>query len=997
MASPSPTSSGEKSPMPPGSPVFYGEDEDSSEAWGPGLLAENRARAVVDFLAVRWHGAVVLVVMVLLAGISAATGAFDFFSNAADPMTFKPSTHTPVRSAYDILEADYTHLTHMDVDVVLIKRRDGKSVVGPETRAFCEFLNTTMSGWHNPAVLSLDWYDKFAHDGALQPLATQYLSKDNTSMVFTMKVLMTGKNPAKPGSNSGDFISDTRDLLDSSESDPRFKSLDFVLTGLLPTQQVADAQMMTEMLKDNMITGPVIFLVFWHRVGSVRLLILPLVCVVLTLLLAWGIGNAMALQTQVMSSVPQMMVFLAMAMSIDYSFFLLSRFQEERQKGGDMRTSVSRALLHSGGIVAVSGTVLSVCWLAMCFFPVFGVDTIGYANAACVVMCVLTNLIVTPTSLLVFNRFFENASFVPVIPFLRRPLFCPQRGQPIYPSDVQDQAAVQPQPADGECTINFTDTGFVIHARSEDGDEDDSEADQTQPLTKENAEARFDREFSRRARYYRWIAERVTRWPGKLLLPILVYVVFAAGCVELRNFSFGLGLEVDYGSGAPARAHDEVMDTYPSGVFQVPVLLIARGKPGMIWTPDYFNRSCELGTSLANMRYVLGSSVRGISWTQTQKDKATGQYKTQCMMMGGNDKPMDPSEYAGPFFAEHILANVGFAEELNKLAAEDPAKCVSTCEQRVGPEFSSNCTTVCDLFLLDGAQIVNGAKLYSYLVPQVTTPDNSSALVSFMLNFKPFSTECRDLTRDLRDLATAANVYSEIDWDVFHPCMMEVDSERYVMDRFPYVLSLTLLLIFVIIALRFGAAFIPFKMAATVVVPILFVYGIASAVYVDGALDWLGLRPFSKTSAISWLVPVCSVFMMIGLALDYDIFLFGRVYELRSGTPGRGPCGNRRAIIGALEQTGPVISAAGAIMALAFTGMFFIDNLFLNQVGFVFIVGVLVDTFLVRTVLVPAVLSWVGWLNWWPHAMLPLDDDDEVQYLRDDGDAAGEVPHPSDL
>lgn len=59
--------------------------------------------------------------------------------------------------------------------------------------------------------------------------------------------------------------------------------------------------------------------------------------------------------------------------------------------------------------------------------------------------------------------------------------------------------------------------------------------------------------------------------------------------------------------------------------------------------------------------------------------------------------------------------------------------------------------------------------------------------------------------------------------------------------------------------------------------------GLATAVYQFGILDWSGLKVLSKdgSGGISWLVPCSTAFLLIGLALDYDIFLFSRVYELR--------------------------------------------------------------------------------------------------------------------
>ena len=59
--------------------------------------------------------------------------------------------------------------------------------------------------------------------------------------------------------------------------------------------------------------------------------------------------------------------------------------------------------------------------------------------------------------------------------------------------------------------------------------------------------------------------------------------------------------------------------------------------------------------------------------------------------------------------------------------------------------------------------------------------------------------------------------------------------------------------------------------------------GFAAAVYQFGILDWTGIHALSTdgSGGLSWLLPCSTAFLLIGLALDYDIFLFSRVYELR--------------------------------------------------------------------------------------------------------------------
>ena len=76
---------------------------------------------------------------------------------------------------------------------------------------------------------------------------------------------------------------------------------------------------------------------------------------------------------------------------------------------------------------------------------------------------------------------------------------------------------------------------------------------------------------------------------------------------------------------------------------------------------------------------------------------------------------------------------------------------------------------------------------------------------------------------------------------------------------------------------RFRAIFVPLKLAITVVVPLLFVFSCATAVYQFGLLDWTHIAAFHSSGGVSWLVPCTTVYFLIGLALDYDIFLFSRV------------------------------------------------------------------------------------------------------------------------
>jgi uncharacterized membrane protein YdfJ with MMPL/SSD domain len=114
--------------------------------------------------------------------------------------------------------------------------------------------------------------------------------------------------------------------------------------------------------------------------------------------------------------------------------------------------------------------------------------------------------------------------------------------------------------------------------------------------------------------------------------------------------------------------------------------------------------------------------------------------------------------------------------------------------------------------------------------------------------------------------------------------------------------------------------------------------------------------------AINWMVPIFSFSLLCALALDYDIFIMTRVVEYKQlGFT------DRAAIIKAVWRTGRIISFAGLVMFFAFGAMMLSNVVMLNQFGFIAATSVLVDTFVIRPLFVPALMAVVpGRGVWWP-------------------------------
>ncbi|WP_244286189.1 MMPL family transporter [Cellulosimicrobium cellulans] len=129
--------------------------------------------------------------------------------------------------------------------------------------------------------------------------------------------------------------------------------------------------------------------------------------------------------------------------------------------------------------------------------------------------------------------------------------------------------------------------------------------------------------------------------------------------------------------------------------------------------------------------------------------------------------------------------------------------------------------------------------------------------------------------------------------------------------------------------------------------------GVAAIVF-DHVLGFPGADP---------AVPLYAFCFLVALGVDYSIFLMTRVREesLRVGT--------RRGVLRGLAVTGSVITSAGVVLATTFAALGIIPLLFLAQLAFIVAFGVLVDTLVVRSLLVPALVHDVGRRAWWPSAL----------------------------
>ncbi|WP_193596365.1 MMPL family transporter [Microbacterium sp. YJN-G] len=174
-------------------------------------------------------------------------------------------------------------------------------------------------------------------------------------------------------------------------------------------------------------------------------------------------------------------------------------------------------------------------------------------------------------------------------------------------------------------------------------------------------------------------------------------------------------------------------------------------------------------------------------------------------------------------------------------------------------------------------------------------------------------------------------------------------NEASIHDR-NLIIPVILVVIFVILMLLLRAILAPLLLILTTVLSFGSALGVAALVF-NGVFDFPGADP---------AVPLYGFVFLVALGIDYNIFLMTRVREesLRHGT--------REGILRGLSVTGGVITSAGLVLAATFAALSVIPILFLVQIAFIVAFGVLLDTFVVRSLLVPALSYDIGRKIWWP-------------------------------
>jgi RND superfamily putative drug exporter len=239
--------------------------------------------------------------------------------------------------------------------------------------------------------------------------------------------------------------------------------------------------------------------------------------------------------------------------------------------------------------------------------------------------------------------------------------------------------------------------------------------------------------------------------------------------------------------------------------------------------------------------------------------------------------------------------------------------------------------------------------------PPVAQGDDG-VLVQATLDPSPYSTAAYDVIEPIRD----ATQRVAPDTLVGGPTAVEFDLREAAAWDSAVIPPIVLVVVFLILVLLLRAVVAPLILIATVILSFAAALGVGYLVF-DMVFDFPGSDPS---------LPLFAFVFLVALGVDYNIFLIARAREetLKHGT--------KTGILRALAVTGGVITSAGIVLAGTFSVLAVLPLVFLTEIGFVVAFGVLLDTFLVRSVLVPALVLKIGPRFWWPSQLAKTDGGD---------------------
>ncbi len=222
---------------------------------------------------------------------------------------------------------------------------------------------------------------------------------------------------------------------------------------------------------------------------------------------------------------------------------------------------------------------------------------------------------------------------------------------------------------------------------------------------------------------------------------------------------------------------------------------------------------------------------------------------------------------------------------------------------------------------------------------------------SVVPSIEPFSVEGEQLVKDARALNLDGALVGGL-------AAALVDTKDVIISRLPIAIAFMAVATFVLLFLMVGSLLVPAKALVLNVLSLTATFGALVWVFQDGHLS--SILGFTATGSIAVFLPISMFCIAFGLSMDYEVFLLARIkehYDLHGD--------NEDAVAHGLQLSGRIVTAAAVLLAVVFLAFATAKVSLVKTFGVGLALAILVDAFIIRATLVPALMRIAGRANWW--------------------------------
>lgn len=244
------------------------------------------------------------------------------------------------------------------------------------------------------------------------------------------------------------------------------------------------------------------------------------------------------------------------------------------------------------------------------------------------------------------------------------------------------------------------------------------------------------------------------------------------------------------------------------------------------------------------------------------------------------------------------------------------------------------------------------------VAPAPAQPGQTLSVATVVPTTSAQTGETQDLVTTLRDdVIPEASAGTDLQVYVAGTTATNIDLSEALMSKLPLYLGIIAVLGFLLLVVAFRSVLVPLVGALSNLATIVVGLGAITAIFQLGwGSELLGV---GTGAPVMYIVPVLIVGVMFGLSMDYQVFLVSRMHEEWTHTKD-----NARAVRVGVSETGQVVAAAALIMLCVFASFGFSGQRIVAGIGMGMAIAVVVDAFVVRMTLVPAIMTLLGRRNW---------------------------------